>query len=413
MNRRLSLGRLVAFITALAAAAVVWSFVFVKGGVGANVLLGVLLALWFIATATTTGGEWLDERIFHGGSPERACLLRQACVLAQELTQRIPKRSAAFQQQQRMLQLQNACARLRDAVARVHRQWRAAPQEIKRQIEGLYQAIALAEQRLGEDVVTPEASQWRGAFSLGLALAAALLFRICVLETYQIPSGSMIPTLLVGDHLFVSKLQYGLLNPFTGRYAIRQNNPQPGDVVIFTAPAQVGERAGETWIKRVIAGPGQRVSLREGVVFVDGVSYAQTKRRRWVHYSDYNGSAWRRRKATQATERIGDLSHNIFLSANKGRFNAELHWPGPDTFRLPGLDCDWESCTVGPGHVFVMGDNRGNSADGRVWGALPIDHVKGKALFIWMSVDGARQLFEWGAFAMPQVRWRRLGNSIR
>ncbi|MEM7495269.1 MAG: signal peptidase I [Myxococcota bacterium] len=409
MNRRLPFGRLTAFVTASALAAVVWSFVFVKGGVGANVVLGVLLAAWFIASAAASGGEWLDEKVFHGGSPARARLIRSALALARELRQHIPKRCENPGEEQRAERLRAARHRLRDVVARSCRRWRATPQEVRRQIEWLRQAVTAAEQRLRQDVGTPAASSWRGAVSLGLALAAALLLRICVLETYQIPSGSMIPTLLVGDHLFVSKWQYGLLRPFRSGYVTRWRDPRPGDVVIFTAPAHVGPRAGQTWIKRVIAGPGQRVSLRDGVVFVDGVPYAQTQRRRGVRYLDYDGSGWVARTATRTTEHIGDLSHGVFLQG----VERGLNWPGPGTFRLPGLDCDWESCGVRPGHVFVMGDNRPNSSDGRVWGALPIDHVKGKALFIWMSVNGAGQLFEWGPFAVPRVRWSRLGNGIR
>lgn len=413
VNRRLPFGRLVAFVTAAAFAAGVWSVVFVKGGVGANVVLGVLLAAWFIASATAWGGEWLDERVFHGGSPARAGLIRRARALGRELAQHIPKRCKNPDEEQRTQSLRAVCHRLHDAVARAHRQWRVAPQEVERQIEWLHQAVTAAEQRLREDVGAPPASSWRGILSLGLALAVALLLRVCVLETYQIPSGSMIPTLLVGDHLFVSKWRYGLLHPLRSGYVKRWRDPQPGDVVIFTAPAHVGPRAGQTWIKRVIAGPGQRVSLRGGVVFVDGVPYAQTQRRSRVRYLDYDGAGWRLGTATQATEHIGDLSHGVFLQGVEQGSPLGVNWPGPNMYGLPGLDCDWESCTVQPGHVFVMGDNRPNSSDGRVWGALPIDHVKGRALFIWMSVDGAEQLFEWGAFAVPRIRWRRLGNGVR
>ncbi|MEM7588976.1 MAG: S26 family signal peptidase, partial [Myxococcota bacterium] len=81
--------------------------------------------------------------------------------------------------------------------------------------------------------------------------------------------------------------------------------------------------------------------------------------------------------------------------------------------QLPGLQCTWDSCRVQPGHLFVMGDNRGNSADGRVWGALRADAIKGKALFVWMSVNGSQQMVEWGPFAFPAVRWRRLGMKIQ
>ena len=91
------------------------------------------------------------------------------------------------------------------------------------------------------------------------------------------------------------------------------------------------------------------------------------------------------------------------------------NWPSPNIrpHALKGLTCAPDGCTVDEGHVFVMGDNRDSSNDGRVWGAVPIDYIKGRALFIWMSVDGSERSVELGRFTLPRSRWDRLFTVIQ
>jgi signal peptidase I len=251
-----------------------------------------------------------------------------------------------------------------------------------------------------------------GFESLTMALLGALALRILIVEPFQIPSGSMIPTLLVGDHLFVSKLSYGVMNPFSREpsYLIRWATPEAGDVMIFEAPDYVPNNAGATWIKRVIAGPGQRIQIKNSVVQVDGKPYPHVVENQLVHYYDYymSHNLWREEAALLTREQITPkVTHDIYMA------NPEEDWPNAEQPKLTGLTCDRDSCLVDEGHVFVMGDNRGGSMDSRWWGALPIKNIKGKALFIWMSVNGRNQSLSLGRFTLPEFRWARWFREIR
>ena len=257
--------------------------------------------------------------------------------------------------------------------------------------------------------------------SLGVAFSVALALRAFAVEPFQIPSGSMIPTLLIGDHLFVARCMYGLSVPFAQEptYFARWSTPRPGDVVVFVAPPYVQANAGQAWIKRVIAGPGQRVHIKDGVVHVDDIPYVHVGDGADLSYDDFDEfrRAWSIESAAHQRERIpdykgGDREHSILLTPDK----AIETWPhaglGGRPMRYNGLTCDLDSCTVDDGHIFVMGDNRGHSSDGRVWGAVPIDNVRGRALFIWMSVDGSERSVDLGRFTLPRFRWERLFQGI-
>jgi signal peptidase I len=243
--------------------------------------------------------------------------------------------------------------------------------------------------------------------SIGGALLIALALRLFVVEAFKIPSGSMIPTLEIGDHIFVNKFVYGLSIPFTDppRKFLRFSNPAPGDVVVFIAP-EPADNAGEDFIKRVVATEGQVLQLKDGVLFVDGKPYERSG----GHDTEYResheyGPAWRARTARQYMEQTGSALHSVLYERHG------IHdWPAGATLGLNGLQCNGEVCVVEHGYVFCMGDNRDNSADSRKWGAVPLENVKGRAMFVWLSVDGSQPKM---LGLMQHIRWSRMGLSIQ
>lgn len=187
-----------------------------------------------------------------------------------------------------------------------------------------------------------------------IALLLAFFIRTFVVQAFKIPSGSMIPTLLVGDHILVSKFAYGVRNPFSGAAWLELAEPQRQDVIVFKYP----QNPSQDYIKRVIGRPGDTVEIRDKVVLVNG-------------------------------ERIED-PHAVFLDD-----------------RLYGADQqprdNFGPVLVAADQLFVMGDNRDNSHDGRFWGMVDFRAVKGKAFMIYWSWDGEE----------TAVRWSRLGDIIR
>ncbi len=215
--------------------------------------------------------------------------------------------------------------------------------------------------------------------SIGVAIAIALLLRAFVIEAFQIPSGSMIPTLEIGDHIFVSKFSYGIGIPFTYKKVLQFGTPKRGDVIVFRYPLDPEI----DYIKRVVALPGERVEIRKNEVFVNGKSMAREHVKGPCSYEDtppsrreYNCERW--------IENLDGKEHSVIHNANS--------MPPPD----------WTGNVVPPNHVFVMGDNRDNSNDSRVWGTVPMELIKGRALIVWwsrppteggLSIEGVREFF--------------------
>ncbi|MDF1578117.1 MAG: signal peptidase I [Desulfobulbales bacterium] len=186
-----------------------------------------------------------------------------------------------------------------------------------------------------------------------IALLLALFIRAFVVQAFKIPSGSMIPTLLIGDHILVSKFIYGLRNPFTGTVLIPVREPARLDVVVFKFPLNPSQ----DFIKRVIALPGDTVAIINKEVFVNG---ARLENDPGVHDNDH-----------------------VIPAENSPRDNF-----GP--------------VTVPAGSLFVMGDNRDNSHDSRFWGFVDFKDLKGKAFVLYWSWD--KEDFN--------VRWQRFGKVI-
>ena len=200
---------------------------------------------------------------------------------------------------------------------------------------------------------------WDSTRGTLFAVILALLIRGLIVEPFHIPSGSMIPTLLIRDHLFVTKLAYGIRVPFTTLYLMRYDNPKRGDVVVFINP----QKPSEDWIKRVVGLPGDVIEVKRNRVHVNGESFKYSDQK--VYEILPHGDTQAQRAIYFNEEMAKETNHGI-LVLGENTYNSNT---GP--FK------------VKPEHVFVMGDNRDNSTDSRIIGQIPVNHIIGKALFIW------------------------------
>jgi signal peptidase I len=247
---------------------------------------------------------------------------------------------------------------------------------------------------------------WRhkGAFreyfeSIGTAVLIAFLLRAFVVEAFKIPTGSMIPTLMVGDHIFVNKFTYGLRVPLTNRWISQWSEPSRGDVIVFKYPVDPSK----DYIKRVVAVSGDRVQATRGEVHVNGKKLERIADGEFVYteqrLSDPSPSGLIRRAFSYSESSVDDSRQYDVLYEVPPM--EQESFPNGET--LDGLDCGpvGGSCMVKPGFVFVMGDNRDNSADSRKWGGVPLAYVKGRAMVIW-----------WSRSPLSGIEWNRIGKLI-
>jgi signal peptidase I len=226
--------------------------------------------------------------------------------------------------------------------------------------------------------------------SIGVAVAVALLLRAFVVEAFQIPSGSMIPTLEVGDHIFVSKFAFGISVPFTDTKILQYAEPQRGDVIVFKYPLDHSI----DYIKRVVGLPGDAVEMRQEELFINGkpVSRERTPSACPDNETPRGPGLSDERDCELWMETLGDKRHETIQEPGRG---------GRDFTRL----------VVPAGHLFVMGDNRDNSSDSRVWGTVDLDLVKGKALIVWWSRGESEG---WSPVAwIKAIRWHRFFHPVR
>ena len=260
--------------------------------------------------------------------------------------------------------------------------------------ERMRQAITDLDGRMDEHLAFARKSSARQyAESIGLALGVALLLRAFVVEAFQIPSGSMIPTLEVGDHIFVSKFSYAVGVPFTNTKIAEYGKPKRGDIIVFKYPPDQSV----DYIKRVVGLPEETIEVRRNEVFIDGQPMPRELAAEPCAADDGPVSEGEemRHPCEAWLEHLSGVTH---VTHQDPRF-------GPSNFG---------PVKVPAGHYFAMGDNRDNSKDSRVWGFVPYELIKGRALIVWWSRDPARGGLSPAGIAdwFKSIRWGRFFQRV-
>jgi signal peptidase I len=209
--------------------------------------------------------------------------------------------------------------------------------------------------------------------SLGTALLLVFMIRSSIIEAFKIPSGSMIPTLLVGDHIFVNKFAYGLKIPFSDLvtkepiYIIKRDPPKRGDIIVFMYPKDESFH----YIKRVIGVPGDTIEVREKHLYINDKPIqreALSPEEADKVFKEINDPKYTKSSIDVYKEHFEDGNPDVLI--DRGNFSTESFGPR----------------TVPADSLFVMGDNRDFSNDSRFWGFVPMRNVKGRAVVIWLSL---------------------------
>ncbi|MFL5356957.1 signal peptidase I [Archangium sp.] len=296
-----------------------------------------------------------------------------------------------FPQQQRLRHLRHEARELISEIQRIHKR---VPGKISTEVSTKLaeQAVKVESASLASDAegleketkaLDTQATQLLGGFrkqgtwdffsGFMKALAIAVIIRVFIIEPYRIPSGSMLPTLEIGDQVFINKFIYGVRLPFTNYVPfVIVRPPARGDVIVFNNPVQQEL----DFIKRVVGVPGDKVELVDGEVVINGVPQPRTlEKEDLVVYNKPDRTPWYPEHVRLYQENLDGKVHAVLQEGPSARAEHE----GP--YLVP------------PGHVFVMGDNRENSLDsryglgaGRGVAFVPYGNIKGKAMVVWMAL---------------------------
>jgi len=249
-------------------------------------------------------------------------------------------------------------------------------------LTGAVRALDLAWLRKGraESAKQP----WWIEYSISFFPVILIVFalRSFLVEPFKIPSGSMIPTLLIGDFILVNKYAFGIRVPVLNRKLVEIGRPQRGDVMVFRYP----EDPSLDYIKRVVGLPGDRIEYRGKRLTINGTPVP-------VRQIDDYLSKERMQFSHRFIETLGAVEHEILVEDDAPAFVPQVRsfpFSGNCHYNMSGL-----ACTVPPGHYFMMGDNRDNSSDSRVWGFVPDENIVGRAFFIWLNFN---ELGRFGSF---------------
>ena len=214
-------------------------------------------------------------------------------------------------------------------------------------------------------------------------ILAVFLLRSFLVEPFKIPSGSMIPTLQVGDFILVNKFTYGIRLPIVSKKLVEINSPKRGDVMVFHYP----ENPSVDYIKRVVGLPGDTIAYRNKKVFVNDVLQQQQQDGEY----NYVESGLKFVHTERYSENLDGHSHAVLINPEVPgiHLGAVAEFPHRDACSYTDNEV---RCTVPDGHYFMLGDNRDNSRDSRYWGFVPDKMIVGKAFMIWMNFGDLKRI---------------------
>lgn len=240
---------------------------------------------------------------------------------------------------------------------------------------------------------------WKdGTGSIGVAVLFALFIRWALFEAYVIPTGSMLPSLLIHDHIFVNKFNYGLRVPFSEKWLVKFSEPKRGEVIVFKYPVDMTT----FFIKRVVGLPGDKIYYEAGTLYINDKEAIKTPP------GDNKDFDWLRDEDFQDGGTVSDAKDNYshFLeNLGEGTKPHNVLLRKGESFESFG------PVIVPEGQLFMMGDNRDRSADSRRWGFMPKENILGRASVVWLSCEKTLPVLSFLCNPLT-IRWTRFFHSV-